>query len=276
VPQILTLTVFFKSLTELIKNKQGFDGYDGTEFVYPILYGVTGTKNPTNERINLALKKVSEKIGGYFIDALWLAELLESLNKKKSTYFITDDNFRWMCVRLNQDTNGWALVIGKGASQDVIELTERLQEKRFKVFLSGDPRNIHLNENVTYIGISETNPIYFAQNLIRYALIYGRAKAGDAHAISHVIEDHTPGAIFIIGDLGSVEHLIIQGMLSIGVPVIALYRDQGLVGAVKISKDITQMVEDAWKLPNVKARHIEQETPEIPYVMARSSHEKNW
>jgi acetyl-CoA decarbonylase/synthase complex subunit beta len=248
-----------------MKSKQGFDGYDGTEFVYPILYGVTGTKNPTNERINLALKKVHEKIGGYFIDALWLAELLESLNKKKSTYFISDDDFRWMCVRLNQGTNGWALVIGKGASQDVIELTERLQKKRFKVFLSGDPRNIPMNENVTHIGISETSPIYFAQNLIRYALIYGRAKAGDAHTISHMIEDHAPGAIFIIGDLGSVEHLIIQGMLSIGVPVIALYRDQGFVGAVKISKDITQMVEDAWKLPNVKARHIEKETPELPY-----------
>jgi acetyl-CoA decarbonylase/synthase complex subunit beta len=265
VPNILTLTEFLKSLSELLNNKKGFEGYDGTEFLYPILYGITGTKNPNNDRINHAIKNVREKTGGYFIEALWLAELLEAHNKNKSTFFITDDDFRWINVRLNQGTNGWALVLGKGTSQDIIELTERLQEKQFKVFLSGETQNIHLNEKVSHLGTSETSPIYFAQILIRYALIYGRAKAGDSHAISHMIEDHAPGAIFIIGELGNIEHLIVQGMLSLGVPVITLSHDQGLVGAVKISSDINQMVEDSWNLPNMKARHIEHETPEIPY-----------
>jgi len=261
----LSPTNFLEALTEITNSEKGFTGYDGSEFIHPILYGVTGMKSPSNERIRLAVKNVSEKIGGYFIDALWLAEVLESLNENKSKYFVTDDNFRRMCVGLNQGTNGWALVLGKGAFQDLIALTDALLEKRFRVFMSGETRDIPLNEKIINLGTSETSPIYFTQILIRYALIYGRVRAGDSHAISHMIEDHASGAIFLMGELGSIEHLIVQGMLSIGVPVIALNGDQGLVGAVKVSKDVNQMVEDAWKLPNVKARRVEQETPVIPY-----------
>ncbi|MCW3988074.1 MAG: hypothetical protein NWE87_07135, partial [Candidatus Bathyarchaeota archaeon] len=258
-------TNFFKALNEITSSEKGFTGYEGTEFVHPILYGVTGIKNPSDDGIRLAVKNVREKIGGYFIDALWLAEVLEAFNENKSEYFVTDDNFRRMCVGLNQGTNGWALVLGKGDSQDLIALTDALLEKRFRVFTSGETRKISLNEKIINLGTSETSPIYFAQILIRYALIYRRVKAGDSHAISHMIEDHASGAIFLLGELGDIEHLIVQGMLAIGVPVIALNGDQGLVGAVKVSKDVDQMVEDAWKLPNVKARRVEQETPVIPY-----------
>jgi acetyl-CoA decarbonylase/synthase complex subunit beta len=261
----LSLSNFFEALNEIGKSKKDFAGYAGTEFIHPILYGVTGMKIPSNESIMLAVKNVREKMGGYFIDALWLAEVLESLNENKSKHFVRDDNFRRMCVGLNQGTNGWALVIGKGASQDIVALTDTLLEKRFRVFMSGETRNIPLNEKIASLGDSETSPIYFAQILIRYALIYGRARAGDSHAISHMIEDHAPGAIFLMGELGSIEHLIVQGMLSVGVPVIALHGDQGLVGAVKISKDVDQMVEDAWKLPNIRVRYVEQETPDLPY-----------
>jgi acetyl-CoA decarbonylase/synthase complex subunit beta len=261
----LSLPNFFKALNEILNSKIGFAGYAGTEFIHPILYGVTGMRNPSNESIRLAIKNVRERIGGYFIAALWLAEVLESLNENKSRHFIIDDDFRRMCVGLNQGTNGWALVIGKGAFQDLTALTDTLLEKRFRVFMSGETRNIPLSEKVINLGASETSPIYFAQILIRYALIYGRARAGDSHAISHMIEDHAPGAIFLMGELGSVEHLIVQGMLSLGVPVIALYGEQGLVGAVKISKDVNQMIEDAWKLPNMRVRYVKQETPDLPY-----------
>ena len=150
-----------------------------------------------------------------------------------------------MCVRLNQGSNGWTLLLGKGDSQDLVELADTLLKKRFRVFRSGKTCNVSLSEEVKNIGTTETSPIYFAQILIMYALIYGRAKAGDSHAISHMIEDHAPGAIFIIRELGSVEHLIVQGMLSMGVPVISLHEEHGLVGAVKVSKDVNQMVEDA-------------------------------
>lgn len=265
VPHRLSLSTFFTALNEILNSNNGFAGYAGTEFIHPILYGVTGMKSPSNERIRLAVTNVREKIGGYFIEALWLAEVLESLNENKSKYFVTDDDFRRMCVRLNQRTNGWGLLIGKGAFQDLIPLSDTLLEKRFRVFMSGETRNISRSEKITNLGTSETSPIYFAQLLIRYALIYGRARAGDSHAISHMIEDHAPGAIFLLGELRSIEHLIVQGMLSLGVPVISLAEEQGLVGAVKISKNVNQMVADAWTLPNMRVRSVKQETPDLPY-----------
>jgi acetyl-CoA decarbonylase/synthase complex subunit beta len=262
---ILDLSDFFNALHELVTGEQKFTGYAGTEFVYPILYGVTGEKNPSPRRIQRALTHVREQIGGYFIEALWLAELFESVHENNRKYFVSDDEFRRMCVRLNQGSNGWALLLGHSDPQDLENLVQTLREKRFILFRSGKTPPMSPSDVVTTIGTAETSPIYFAQILIRYALIYGRAKAGDSHAISHMIEDHAPGAIFILGQLGRLEHLIVQGMLSLGVPAITLHDKDGLVGAVKVAKDITQMGEDAWKLPNIKARHVEHESPTIPY-----------
>ena len=51
--------------------------YEGTEFRYPILYGLTGAMEPTEEMIQGALCRIKEEKGGHFLDALWLAEQVE-------------------------------------------------------------------------------------------------------------------------------------------------------------------------------------------------------
>lgn len=68
-------------------------GFKGTEYTYPLLYGITGVNTPNKEEINHALKHVKEEIGGFYSDALWLAELVTSL-KDDERFFIVDDAFR--------------------------------------------------------------------------------------------------------------------------------------------------------------------------------------
>jgi len=105
--------------------------------------------------------------------------------------------------------------------------------------------------------------------LARYALIYGMIEAGDAHEISHSIEEYAPGVIFIVGDLSDVERTLVQGMLALGAPVVALNDDRGLAGHVNVVADVPAMIETAWKLPNIRARTVEKVSPDVPVPVGR-------
>ena len=257
---------FWKFVKDTITPINLLKGFNGTEFTYPLLYGITGMNVPRLQEITEALNRVKGKVGGFYLEALWLAELVESLKDDKDQFFIVDDEFRRMCVGLNERTNGWTLLIGDGSRDTITRLIKKLTERRFKVFVTGRPaRNTgEFDGKITSFSSSEMGLTYFAQMLVRYALIYGRAPAGDPHEISHNIEEHAPGVIFVIGRLSGVEKLLVQGMLSLGTPVIALNHTQDLVGAVLVSRTINEAVEGAWRLPNMRARLVEGATPMVP------------
>lgn len=114
-------TEFYTSL----KDAKPFDQVEGFkgEFTYPLLYGITGTATPRIERINQALECLNGEVGGFYLDALWLAELVVSSKDSKQQFFIEADMLRRMFVGLNEGTNGWALIIGKGG-KDVTTIEE--------------------------------------------------------------------------------------------------------------------------------------------------------
>ena len=269
-------------------------GFEGTEFPYPIFYGITGEKTPKLERIRSALDSVKEGVGDFDLEALLLAELVEAMKEAKKRFFIGDDVLRDICIRLNEWINGWILVIGDGEKGTIFRLMKRLIKRKVKVFVTGradtivrefseeltklnpaertlfgwipDPRIV---EDVTSLGSSETGLVYFAQMLVRYALIYGRTPAGDSHEISHKMKEDAPGVVFVVGVLNDVERLLVQGMLSLGTPVISLKSGQGLSGPMVVSKTIDGMVDAAWRLPNIRARLVEAATPAVPVPVGK-------
>ena len=173
--------------------------YPGTEFKFPILFGLTGKHSASNEMIEAALKRVKEEKGGHFLDALWLAEQIESGYPDHEAYFISDNRFRSSCVGLNAGSNAWALLLGGDAR--LTELAGLLSEKKFKIYSAGKSSKVLQElEHISY-GDRDTGVVYFGQLMARYALIYARSEAGSSHAISHEIEENAPGVMFVTGKL---------------------------------------------------------------------------
>jgi acetyl-CoA decarbonylase/synthase complex subunit beta len=255
---------FYRLIENALANIERLKGFEETEFINPILFGVTSQKTPRKETVILALERLQNELGGYFLDALWLAELVASESPNRSNVFISDSAFRRMCVGLNEGTNGWALIVGQGNVETLRNLVTKLIPKRFRIFTAGATASDELDDQVNSLGSSDLSIIYFAQLLVRYALIYGRARAGDPHGLSHFIEDHAPSVVFVAGELSSIETLLIQGLLSFGVPALVFQRKTSLVGAVKICTSIEEMVQEAWRLPNIRARSVEVRAPHLP------------
>jgi hypothetical protein len=240
--------------------------FEGTVFDYPLLYGITGSKIPEESKIERALSMIAGAEGGYFIDALWLAELAESATPDRAEYFMGDDRFRSFCVGLNEGANGWALLLGDDDAGSFTSLSEELKSRRLRTFASGIAASVlkSYGRDVKSLGSRETGLVYFAQMLMRYAIIYGRELAGETHEIAHVVEEYAPGVVFVLGGLTDLEGLLLQGMLSLGAPVVTLGTDHGLVGHVYVASSIPEMVEMAWNLPNIRARLVEPASPDVP------------
>ena len=264
-----------EKLAEILKNSiprvSDLTPFEGTVFDYPLLYGITGSKIPAESKIERAYSLIGGAEGGYFIDALWLAELAESATSDRGEYFMGDDQFRSFCVGLNEGANGWALLLGEGDAGSFASLAEALKARKLRIFASGNAASWvdSYGGDVKSLGGRETGLVYFAQMLMRYAIIYGREQAGEAHEIAHAVEEYAPGVVFVLGGLTDLEGLLLQGMLSLGAPVVTLNTDHNLVGHVYVANSIPEMVELAWSLPNIRARLVEPASPDVPVPTGR-------
>jgi hypothetical protein len=159
-------------LEKLFKKK--YDGFIGTEFKYPLLYALYGSTDPAK------ISKLEPGEEREPFDELIYAEFQESQQDDNHLYFITDDSIPSICHRLNERTNGWILIIGLDKNIDIHSLAVKLKRKRLTVFVSGSSERIFNANFLEYSDLSprDTGRIYFAQLLVRYALIYGRELGG--------------------------------------------------------------------------------------------------
>lgn len=98
---------------DVLQRINSFKGYKGTEFHFPIFYGIHGQKYPTKPQIEHGLQQVRTKQEGLHRSMLWLTELYESLKQDNNSYFFSDNELRTLCVELNESINGWAFVLGE-------------------------------------------------------------------------------------------------------------------------------------------------------------------
>lgn len=235
-------------------------GFLGTEFKYPLLYAIKGKNTPEDMKEN-----TKDDFDRQQINHLWSTEIEESLKPDKDRYFITDDNFRSLCVGLNEGTNGWTLITGLDNKTNINELIMELDSRRLKPFAYGKTATKLKKHESQFkdLGPRETGIIYFGQLLVRYALIYASEMGGDPHEISHSIEEYAPGVILLLGKPGDREKTLLQGLLGMGVPIVSLKTNYGLVGHLNTSQSIHEMMEKIWKLPNIRARRVERASAKL-------------
>ena len=245
------------------KQNDNATGFKGTEFKYPILYAVKGVTSPSELREeDRHISKSTQHI-----DELWMTELEEAKEPDRDNYFITDDSFRSLCVGLNEGSNGWALLMNLDASQ-VEGITSRLNSRKLNAFAYGETASILRKAGIPFIdlGPRESGAIYFAQLLVRYALIYARDLGGDPHEVSHSIEEYAPGVTLLFREPSDESIRFTQGLLGLGVPVISCAGDLGLVGHIHCVESLNEMMDIAWNLPNIRARFVTHASPDLPVL----------
>lgn len=254
---------FYIKVMEASRNIDSLNGFENTEYPFPIFYALKGKSKPSLEEIRASKKNLahSDAAGS---DLLWLAELIETENIGKTKFFVGDDALRDFSLSLN-NSPGWAFLLGKVEDKtQLFSLIETLIANRWaawgnKIFVGGDATKTLTEskyaKNVFSFGFSEQSTVYFAQMLVRHALIYGRVSPGDQHALSHFIEDYTPGVIFVLGELTEIEKSLVQELLTLGVPAATVKKDFGLTGKVKVAKTPRGMVTYTSKLSNIRKKY---------------------
>ncbi len=244
------------------ENKNNVVGFTGTEFNYPILYAIKGVDDPAS----LREEDMQPVHGRQHIDYLWMMELTEAMEQDRDRYFISDDSFRELCVGLNEGSNGWALLVGLDEKSTLGDLTAELSSRKLKPFTYGETADMMRKANIQFtdLGPRESGAIYFAQLLVRYALIYARDLGGNPHEISHSIEEYAPGVVLLLGEPDVKTRSILQGLLGLGVPVVSLQKDYGLIGHKHRVQTVAKMMDRVWRLPNIRARLVERASVVLP------------
>ena len=160
----------------------------------------------------------------------------------KDDYFIPDAKFRGQVFSVKRSP-GWVLVLGDA---DQTQLIAELREKRFTVFSSfRDP-------GATFIGKRDTSSIYFLQNQVRYAMIYGRIKGGEPHEMAHFLEDEGPAILIVNGNQSKVESLLTLGHMLMGTPAIVPSSFPYNYGNKYIANSVDEMLEECMHFPNLR------------------------
>ena len=133
--------------------------------------------------------------------ALALLELYECNSSDIDLTIEDDEKFIKTCFE-SKRCNGWISVVGDMNRKN---LAEKINDRwRFHFF-----------------GSSKETGIYALLNMLaRYGFVYGRIPFGDAHALSHFVEDHCPGLMIVWGELTDLELTLSLAALKMGLPAI--------------------------------------------------------
>lgn len=242
-------------LEDLIKRMPAvIGGFRGSEYPLPIIIAIYG-KVPESLELRRAAKKWSQvdltdqghppsekDIEGLLYSALNLAEAIESVAADRDAFFNPDTRFRGEVFSVKRSP-GWALVLGD-ANQS--KLIEGLIKKRFTVFSTSR------HPKANFLGYRDSSSIYYLQNLVRYAMIYGGIRPGDPHEMSHFLEDDGPGIVIVNGLQPGVEPLLTLGYMLMGVPAIVPSSFPYAYGNRSVVDSVDGILEECMKFPNLR------------------------
>ena len=204
------------------KTREAIGQFDGSQYPLPVntaLFGevpdIDEVKDKAKRLVEVDLRNEEEPPGEKVIEhillsALSLAEAVESTMDDRGDYFIPDAKFRIQVFNIKRSP-GWVLVLGDA---DQTELINGLKEKRFTVY------STFKHPKAIFLGGRDTSSIYFLQNQVRYAMIYGKVEPGDPHSIGHFLEEDGPGILIVNGRQSEVESLLTLGYMLMGTPAI--------------------------------------------------------
>ncbi|MCG3254363.1 MAG: hypothetical protein KAX09_10950, partial [Candidatus Heimdallarchaeota archaeon] len=150
--------------------------------------------------------------------------------------------------------NGWIAVVGD-ADKEKIELA--INDKWNFKFYNG-------------IG-KEINSYMIMSMLVRYAFVYGGIEFGDAHALSHFLEDFGPGVIVCQGNLTDLQLTLSLAAMKIGVPLIVPNNYPFTLGRKIIAKSNDEIVNAVPSFPNIRKLLHTPEITQLPDFCSRDN-----
>jgi acetyl-CoA decarbonylase/synthase, CODH/ACS complex subunit beta len=196
--------ILINGLNDILESTIHFEYLPLPSKRYPLpLTGLPYSSVPTAESVRAEVRTLSEANPMNALEqALALLELFE-VNREDTVSEVLDDMEFTGTAFSSKRANGWTAVLGDADSN---ELEESINAKwRFRFFRGTD------NQAGLYLLLNA---------LARYAFVYGKATAGDAHGASHFIEDHTPGLIICRGKMSDLEITLALMAMKMGVPAI--------------------------------------------------------
>ena len=135
-------------------------------------------------------------------NALVLLEAVEANAPDIAGHILPDGKFIGTCFN-SKRRNGWIAIMGDA---DRGEIAHAIGEHWQFEFFNGPDR--------------ETGIYVLLNMLTKYAFIYGKQPAGDAHALSHFVEDHCPGVLVCCGKMSDLELALSLAAMKMGVPAV--------------------------------------------------------
>ena len=237
--------ILTSGLRELCRMTEGmaFREFPSETYPLPLVRAVYRTvPSPEEVRRDVLVRAESDPVS-VLEHALVLVELYESNQDDAAEEILEDMPLVRECFR-SKRLNGWVATLGHG---DRAAMASAVNARWQFKFVDGPPRPTGL---------------YVLLNMLaRYAFVYGRTAAGDAHAMAHFVEDHCPGLLVCTGKMTDLELTLSLAAMKLGVPAVVPSNYPLPLGR-KIAADSPEEIAEAVVgFANIRRRLT---TPDIP------------
>ena len=213
-------------------------GFPGSQYPMPLCQAVLGRVPEAGEVLEALNHADADDPGHLALDAAMAAEVYEAAQPDAAERFVRDAPLRGYVFSGGKWRAGWAFLLGSGAS----ELKPALEERQFMVFESqGRP----------------TQPVYWLQMMVRYAMVWGQIPPGEDHEMGHFLEDDLPGVLIVRGKVSALESLLALAMMKLGCPAIVppdFAYEEGRQARVEEAEEVLDAIAT---LPNLRVREAE-------------------
>jgi acetyl-CoA decarbonylase/synthase complex subunit beta len=185
--------------------------------------------------------------------ALALLELHECNQPDIAAYFLADMPFIGTCFN-SKRCNGWIALMG---AMDRAAMEAAINRRWQFKFFSGRP--------APSAGQPPPTGVYILLSMLaRYGFVYGRIPFGDVHALSHFVEEFTPGLIVAHGPMDDLELTLSLAAMKMGVPAVVPAAYPFPLGRSIRTDDIEGVIQAVTVFPNIRKLLPMPELPPWP------------
>jgi len=219
--------------------------FAGSAYGLPLCQAVLG-KVPAMGEIRELLRDASRDAPAH--SALYTAlaaECYEAGLADSAERFVKDAELRGLVFSGAKWRAGWAFLLGEDAGT----LKPELEARGFIVFEGGG---------------RSTQPVYWLQMMVRYAMIWGQIPPGEDHRMGHFLADDLPGALIVRGAICEIEALLSLAMMKMGCPAVVPPDFAFEEGRQARTSDQEEILDALATLPNLRVRDLEGERISLP------------
>ena len=234
-----------RGLRELLRMADGlkFRPLPGESYPLPLVRAAY-VAMPTPEAVRADVQERMNSDPASVLEyALALLELHECNQGDIAQYVQEDMPFIGTCFS-SKRCNGWIALMGDADRAEAEAAINRRWQFKF------------------FSGRAGPTGVYALLNMLaRYGFVYGRVEAGDAHGLSHFVEEYCPGLLVCRGRMSDLELTLSLAAMKMGIPAIVPRDYPFRLGRMLRMDTLNEVVESVCAFPNIRRL---LRTPEIP------------